>query len=128
MPDILIVDDDTALCAWLQTVLRNDGYQARSVESGERMFAELGRAVPDLLLLDVLLPGMNGMEALKRLREDPRTAAIPVILVTVLDPRRYMREGLNLGADDFLVKPLSGADVLKSVRSRIGRGTAGPTA
>lgn len=123
MPDILIVDDDTALNSWLQTVLRNGGYSTRSVESSELMFAEIEREAPGLLLLDVLLPGVNGMEALKRLREDPRTREMPVILITVLDPGRYMRAGLDLGASDFLVKPLSGPEVLQAVQARLAPGT-----
>ena len=125
MPDILIVDDDAALCAWLQTILRNEGYATRSVDSSEQMFSALEQATPDLLLLDILLPGMSGMEALRQLRQDPRTAKMPVILITVLDPKRYMRESFDLGADDFLVKPLNGAAVAQAVGSRLS-GAPGP--
>lgn len=125
MPDILIVDDDSALNSWLQTILRNGGYAARGVDSSEAMFTELERSVPDLLLLDVLLPGLNGMEALQRLREEERTRDMPVVLITVLDPGRYTRTGLRLGASDFLVKPLSGPEVLQSVQAHLKKGPPG---
>jgi len=121
MASILVVDDDEALRGWLHAILRNDGHEVLALATGEELFAELARAVPDLLLVDVLLPGLNGMQILQRLRAAPATAVLPVILVTSLDPKRYLREGMELGADDFLVKPLSGPDVINAVNMRLER-------
>ncbi|MDB5806967.1 MAG: hypothetical protein JWN73_4289 [Betaproteobacteria bacterium] len=121
MTRILVVDDDEAICSWLQALLRVDGYEVTAVGSGEEMFEELKNEVPELLLVDLLLPGVNGMEILQRLRGEPATGNLPVILITSLDPKRYLRVGMELGADDFLVKPLAGPDVLTAVRTRLQR-------
>ena len=121
MARILIVDDDAALCGWLQAILRNEGHEASGLASGEQLFAELAGGVPDLILVDVLLPGMNGMEIVQRLRGQVVTGGVPVILITSLSPQRYMRQGMELGADDFLVKPLNGPEVIEAVNSRLER-------
>jgi serine/threonine protein kinase/CheY-like chemotaxis protein len=121
MARILVVDDDDAIRNWLFAVLRGDGHETQALASGEELFAALAREVPDLMLVDVLLPGVNGLEIVQRLRAEPATAAVPVILITSLDPKRYMRVGMDLGADDFLVKPLAGPDVLAAVKTRLQR-------
>jgi serine/threonine protein kinase/CheY-like chemotaxis protein len=121
MARILVVDDDEALRGWLYAILRNDAHEVLALDSGEQLFAQLQGGVPDLLLLDVLLPGANGMQIVQRLRAEPATASLPVILITSLDPRRYMRQGMELGADDFLVKPLSAPEVIKAVNARLER-------
>jgi serine/threonine protein kinase len=133
MARLLIVDDDDAIRNWLQAVMRADGHEVQALATGEELFATVAQEVPDLMLVDVLLPGVNGLEIVQRLRAEPATAAVPVILITSLDPKRYMRVGMDLGADDFLVKPLVAADVTAAVKSRLarfaqnrrGRGNAG---
>jgi len=121
MARLLLVDNDDTIRGWLHAVLRGARHGVVAVRTGEQLFDQLKADVPDLLLIDVLLPGMNGMEILQRLRAEPATAAVPVILITSLDPRRYLRQGMDLGADDFLLKPLSGPDVLKAVNLRLER-------
>jgi serine/threonine protein kinase len=121
MARILVVDDDEVILNWLLILLRGGGHEARGVGSGEAMFEALRSEVPELLLVDLLLPGVNGMEILQRLRAEAATAGLPVILITSLDPKRYLRMGMELGADDFLVKPLAGPEVLTAVRTRLER-------
>ncbi len=121
MASILVVDDVEAICGWLPALLRSGGSEVTAVGSGEEMFEELKNEVPELLLIDLLLPGVNGMEILQRLRSEPATAGLPIILITSLEPKRYLRAGMELGADDFLVKPLAGPDVLTAVRTRLER-------
>ena len=121
MARILVVDDDEAIRGWLYAILRGDGHEVTALVSGEQMFAEIGQKMPEVMLVDILLPGMNGLEMVQRLRADPVTAGVPVILITSLDPKRYLRVGMDLGADDFLVKPLVAADVLTAVKTRLER-------
>lgn len=121
MARILVVDDDEVILNWLLILLRNGGHEARGVPSGEAMFEALRNDLPDLLMVDLLLPGVNGMEILQRVRNEPATAGLPLIIITSLDPKRYLRMGMDLGADDFLVKPLAGPEVLTAVRTRLER-------
>ena len=122
MATILIVDDDFALRHWLAAVLRADGHQVISVESGEALFGALTDTSPDLILLDVLLPDMDGMEVVRRLRQMPQTVSVPVILVTVLNPARYQQLGMDLGADEYLAKPLNSAKVQAAVKRQLAQG------
>lgn len=121
MARILVVDDDEAISGWLTAVLRGEGHDVRALTTAEQMLIELRASVPDVLLLDLMLPGMNGLEAVQRLRTESATSGLPVILITSLDPKRYMRVGMDLGADDFLVKPLRAPEVLEAVKSRLTR-------
>jgi DNA-binding response OmpR family regulator len=119
MAKILIVDDDPALREWLKLILRNQKHDVRSVETGEAFFAALDHQVPDIALVDVLLAGMNGMQIVKRLRAEPRTAALPVVMISMLRQDKYLEQAAGLGADDYLVKPLVAADVIGVVQARL---------
>ena len=107
MPDrILVVDDDPQLRAVLLRFLEREGYEPTPAESGEEALQRVAETLPDLVLLDVMLPGeLNGFDVCRRLKEDPRTALIPVTILTGLSDAEARQSGIEAGADDFIHKP-----------------------
>jgi CheY-like chemotaxis protein len=111
---ILVVDDDPRNAKLLVDLLAAEGYEAAAVGSGEEALA---REPPDLMLLDVVMPGLSGYEVCRAVRADPRTAILPVVMVTAADPSAERLRGLAAGADDFLSKPVDPEELLVRVRS-----------
>src|SRR5204862_129391 len=114
---ILIVEDHDKNRKLVRDVLQVTGYrtaESETAEDGLRLARELR---PALILMDIQLPGMNGIEALGALRADPATRHIPVVMVTALDPSEERVKGLEAGADDFLTKPINQPELLARVRS-----------
>ncbi|MBI3169551.1 MAG: response regulator, partial [Chloroflexi bacterium] len=102
---ILIVDDDAAGREVLVSILEADGYELVLAENGYQAL-ELANAIrPDIILLDVMMPGMDGFEVCKRIRSEKAIAEIPVLFLTALDDRQSLLSGLEAGADDFISKP-----------------------
>jgi len=120
---ILIVDDSVEARAVLEGQLTRPEYRLLSAANGPEGLELAGRALPDLILLDVMMPGMDGLEVCRRLRADPALAFTPVILVTALEDRETRLLGLEAGADDFLAKPIDSAELQGRVRTilRINR-------
>jgi len=116
---ILVVDDQEDNVLLLAELLRMHGYAVETVLSGQAALDSVERAAPDLMLLDVVMPGMSGLQVLRRLREDPRYAMLPIVLVTALDPDVERVHGLESGADDFVSKPINGPELLARVRSLV---------
>lgn len=117
---MLIVDDMPENLSVLGELLRDAGYRVRVANSGRVALRHAAQAPqPDLILLDVMMPGMDGYEVLKRLREDAATAEIPVIFLTALDDARDEERGLETGAADYITKPIRPAVVLARVRSQL---------
>lgn len=114
---ILVVDDTPMNVKLLRDLLLVRGYQVETAASGEQGLAKVAEWRPDLVLLDVVMPGMSGYEVCRSLRADPATAALPVILVTALDPNEERVKGLEAGADDFLSKPVNQPELIARVRS-----------
>ena len=114
---ILVVDDTPANVKLLVDVLTVSGYEARAASSGEEALAEVARELPDLILLDIMMPGMSGYEVCQRLRNDPDTALLPIVLCTSLDPQQERIKGIDAGADDFLTKPINRPELLARVKS-----------
>ena len=102
---ILIVDDSAGGREALQGALTNRGYDLVFAASGPEALQLASRRVPDLVLLDVMMPEMDGFEVCRRLRGDPKLAEVPVIMITALDDRDARIRGLEAGADDFISKP-----------------------
>src|SRR5664279_2987515 len=114
---ILVVDDVALNVKLLADVLAAKGYRTCSAASGAEALALLEAERPDLVLLDVMMPGMSGYEVCKAIRANPAQAMLPVVLVTALDPAEERAKGLDAGADDFLSKPVSQTELLARVRS-----------
>lgn len=122
---VLIVDDDVNIRTNIVTLMREEGWRTVEGEDGEEAFALAVVELPDLIILDVLMPGKSGFDALKELREDERTENIPVIMLTAVNDENlgncYDAEtvGIHVGVlppEDFVEKPFSAARVLEAVR------------
>ena len=114
---ILVVDDVAKNVRLLADVLGAHGYRTSTAATGDEALACIAADRPDLVLLDVMMPGMNGYEVCRTIRSDPGCAVLPVVLVTALDPEQERIKGLEAGADDFLTKPIHQAELLARVRS-----------
>lgn len=118
-PLILVADDVMPTTVMLERVFEYEGYQVKSVYDGITAIQMAQTLIPDLILLDINMPGMNGFEVLTKLREKPQTAGIPTILITAMGDISDVVQGLNLGADDYLRKPFHPQEVLARAQSKM---------
>jgi len=102
---ILIVDDEPAGRQTLESILDGQGYHLEMAENGPQALERANRLLPDVILLDVMMPGMDGFEVCRRIRNTPALAEIPIIMLTALDDRQSFLSGLESGADDYITKP-----------------------
>ena len=101
---ILLVEDDSFLLGMYATKFELDGFKVIMAEDGEKAVRAALKELPDIILLDIILPKLNGFEVLKQLKAEPSTAKIPVILLTNLSQRDEIEQGLKMGAKDYLIK------------------------
>ena len=113
---VLIVDDDASIKRMFQLLLKDAGYRVSTAASGQEVLQFLRVLTPDVMLLDISLPGMDGVELTRRIKSDPDQPFIPIILITALGDMRTKIAGLDAGADDFLVKPVEFAELLARLR------------
>jgi signal transduction histidine kinase len=120
---ILIVDDEEITRITLSALLENRNYHVEMAEDGIKGFEVAKRINPDVILLDVMMPHMNGYEVCKRIRSDPQIGEVPIILITALDDRAAKLNGLMVGADDFLSKPFDSLELEIRLRTlqQVGR-------
>ena len=102
---ILIVDDEYSGRETLQSVLEGEDYELEMAENGPQALEKAKKLLPDVILLDIMMPGMTGFEVCQRIRSDPQIAEIPIIVLTALDDRESLLNALKAGADDFISKP-----------------------
>ncbi|MCB1864295.1 MAG: response regulator [Chromatiales bacterium] len=117
MATILIVDDSPTEMHVIRSLLESNGFTTVSAMDGEEALRVARAEQPDLILMDVVMPGMNGFQATRELARDPATSKIPVIMVTTKDQDTDRAWGMRQGAKDYVVKPFSKADLL----GKIGR-------
>jgi putative two-component system response regulator len=115
---ILVVDDEPANLNLMRQILKND-YDLAFAKSGVDALANIQKQIPDLILLDVMMPGMDGHEACQKIKADPRANAVPVIFCTAMTDEQDEVRGFKLGASDYLTKPVRPAVVLARVRTHL---------
>ena len=122
---IYCVEDDSAIRDIEVYALRSTGFEAEGLESGEELFAAIKKRVPELIILDVMLPGEDGLEILKRIRFNALTRSVPVIMATARGEEYDKITGLDSGADDYLVKPFGMMEMVSRVRAVLRRAGGG---
>ncbi len=121
MPNILVIEDEPEMRRNLLTILKLEKFNATGAENG-RVGVELAKkARPDLILCDVMMPELDGYGVLQALRQDPITISTPFIFLTAKGEKPDIRAGMNLGADDYLTKPVGKADLLNAISARLRR-------
>ncbi|HEY4784348.1 MAG TPA: response regulator transcription factor [Chthoniobacterales bacterium] len=121
MKKILVIEDEPEMCRNLTTILRLEKFHPLSAENG-RVGVELAKKEkPALILCDVMMPGLDGYGVIAALRANAETVTIPFIFLTAKGEKPDMRAGMNLGADDYLTKPVAKADLLAAIHSRLER-------
>ena len=114
---VLVVEDDPDMASLLALMISVEGMEASTVHDGQAALASIDAAPPDLVLLDVVLPGTSGFQICERLKADPATALIPVVLVTALEDHESRIRGIEAGADDFLSKPVGREELVARVKN-----------
>jgi two-component system cell cycle response regulator DivK len=122
---VLLVEDNPRNLKLARDVLEFAGFTVTVATTGEEAVSEATRTLPDLILMDLQLPGISGQTALGRLRDDPRTAAIPVVALTAFAMRADREHALSTGFDGYLEKPISVRDFPDQVRSHLREGRSG---
>ena len=125
---ILVVDDEPDILELIRYNLTRNNYDMTGVASGEEAFASVRTSPPDLVVLDLMLPGVDGLEVCRRLKNDARTAGIPVIILSAKGEEADVVTGLELGADDYLTKPFSPRVLLARIKAVLRRQQSEPEA
>jgi DNA-binding NarL/FixJ family response regulator len=123
MHKILVIEDEPDMRRNLLTILRLEGFKGIGAENGRVGLEHARRERPALILCDIMMPELDGHGVLAALRADPALAVIPFIFLTAKGERPDIRAGMNLGADDYLTKPVAKADLLQAIRARLKRQT-----
>jgi len=118
-PRILVVDDEPSCFVVIQNLLIPQGYELFYVPSGQEALAQLEMSLPDVILLDVMMPGINGIEICHRLKSHPRWQHVPIIMVTALSSKSDLARCIEAGADDFIAKPINALELRSRVRSML---------
>ncbi|MBD3271003.1 MAG: response regulator [Elusimicrobia bacterium] len=113
---IAIVDDESDICELITINLKKSGFNSKAFVDGNSFFRYLQRTIPDLIILDLMLPDYDGMEICKLLKKNPKHASIPIIMLTARDDETDKVLGLELGADDYLTKPFSPKELIARIK------------
>lgn len=118
---VLVVDDDPAIRRILTLTLELEGYEIETASDGQEALRALGRALPDVVVLDVMMPKLNGFQVLQRMREEPRTADVPVIILTAKAGTEDVWEGWRRGVDYYMTKPFDVEELLRFMEHIFGK-------
>ena len=120
-PRVLVVEDEPDIAALIAYQLTREGFRVETSGSGTEALVAIDKEAPDLVVLDRMLPGLSGDEVIQRLRDDPETLSIPVLMLTAKREQEDRIEGLELGADDYLTKPFSPRELVLRVQAVLRR-------
>lgn len=115
MPRVLVVDDDPQVLRLLRVNFELEGYDVASAANGEEALAAIASQAPDVLVCDIMMPGIDGLEVVRRLRADPNTASLPVVMVSAKAQRADLAQGEQAGADAYVTKPFDPQDLIDAV-------------
>jgi two-component system phosphate regulon response regulator PhoB len=121
VPRVLVVEDEPDIAALVAYQLTREGFRVETAGSGVEALDAIGREIPDLLILDRMLPGLSGDQVLERLKAEPATSRLPVLVLTAKREQEDRIEGLELGADDYLTKPFSPKELVLRARAILRR-------
>lgn len=122
---VLLIDDEVTLLEVMKTNLEIEGYEVVTEMSGETGLVSAVVDQPDVVILDIMMPGVDGWEICQRLRTDPRTKYIPIIMLTALDETQHVVKGFEVGADDYLAKPFDNAELFARLKSVLAKASKG---
>lgn len=122
-PTVLLIDDNAAVAEIIQALLVRNGYDVEALRSGDRVYALLAQREIDVIVSDVRMPGLNGLELARKVRNDPATADIPIILLTALSSMEDEFEGYLAGADAYMTKPFRARELLAAIDNVLNRRT-----
>ena len=125
-PTVLVVEDEAALATMLRYNLEKQGFRVEEAVDGQEALTRIAESVPDIVLLDWMLPVMSGIEVCRQIRRRPQTRDLPVIMVTARTEDQDTVRGLNIGADDYITKPFSMDALLARMRALLRRSSAVP--
>ena len=113
---VLVVDDEPMARTMLRLILVRAGFDVREAEDGKTALAEVARIIPDLMILDIMMPGIDGFEVCSKLRGDVNTSDLPIIMLSAKTDAQSVEKGLQLGANRYLTKPVGPDELTKHVR------------
>jgi DNA-binding response OmpR family regulator len=114
--NVLIVEDEPAIAGAIEARLQAEGFSTTIAPDGQAALDAVARALPDLILLDVMIPVFSGIEVCQKVKSDPKTKAVPIIMVTVLSEPSDFAKAVRAGADDYVCKPFEFSDLLRKIR------------
>ncbi|QNI02896.1 response regulator [Halomonas sp. SH5A2] len=124
MARVLVVDDEPNILISLEFLMQQAGFDVMTAEDGEQALAHVQQTKPDLILLDISLPGISGFDVLERLRQDSNTATLPIIMLTAHGREVEREKGMALGADDYITKPFSTQALVEKVNALLTGNTS----
>jgi DNA-binding response OmpR family regulator len=119
---ILIVDDEPNIVVSLEWLMKREGFETLIAADGEAALAAVEQGAPDLVILDVMLPTMNGFEVCQRIRSDPRWNGVKILILSAKGRETEVAKGLGIGADAYVTKPFSTKELVAQIRQMVGAG------
>lgn len=119
---ILVVEDEESLLKLESILLTSKGYEVQGVTTGQEALDAISGNPPDLVLLDIMLPEMDGFEVCRRIKENPKTRDLPVVMLTAKKSREDMARGQEVGADWYITKPFKSANVIETIQRFLNKG------